>query len=53
MNGKKNKLVETCCKKVTDRLFSRQVSGWEVGQKYPLSLKYLRRLLLARSESGL
>lgn len=53
MNGKKNKLVETCCKKVTDRLFSRQVSGWEVGEKYPLSLKYLRRLLLARPESGL
>ena len=53
MDGKKNKLVEACCKKVTDRLFPRQVSGWEVSEKYPLSVKHLRGLLLARPESRL
>jgi len=53
MDGKKKEFVETCCKKVTDRLFPRQVSGSEVSENYPFSLKYLRRLLLARPESRL
>jgi hypothetical protein len=53
MNDKKDKLVETCCKKVTDGLFSWLVNGLEASEKYPLSLKYFRGPLLARPESGL
>jgi hypothetical protein len=53
VDGDENEFVETCRKKVADRLLPRRLHGSEVGEDDPLSLKDLRGFPWARAERRL